>query len=77
MNISRGATGAVNAFSSLALLFCASLMILFISATAFLILAAAVVSVIVIFNTNQAKVNAWMTTAIRQDNEFVHAFGIS
>src|SRR5271165_2232638 len=75
MNISRGATGTVSAFSSLALLCCASLMILYISATAFLILAVAVASVILIFNTNQVKVNAWMTTAVRQDNQFVQAFG--
>src|SRR5271166_6573537 len=75
INISRGATGTVSAFSSLALLCCASLMILYISATAFLILAVAVASVIVIFNTNQVKVNAWMTTAVRQDNQFVQAFG--
>jgi putative pyoverdin transport system ATP-binding/permease protein len=75
MNISRGATGAVNAFSSLALLCCASLMILYISPMAFLILAGAVASVIIVFNINQAKVDGWMTTAIRKDNEFVHAFG--
>jgi putative ATP-binding cassette transporter len=75
VNISRGATGVVNAFSSLALLICACLLILYVSATAFLILAVAVASVIVIFNTNQAKVNAWMTTAVRQDNQFVQAFG--
>ena len=75
MNLSRGATGAVSAFSSLALLCCASVMILYISATAFLILAGSVAAVIILFNANQAKVNVWMTEAIRQDNQFIHSFG--
>lgn len=75
LNISRGATGIITAFTALALLCCASLIILYISTTAFLILAGAVTSVVIIFNTNQAKVNAWMTTAVRQDNQFVQAFG--
>jgi putative ATP-binding cassette transporter len=75
LNISRGATGIITAFSALALLCCASLMILYVSVTAFLILAMAVAVVIIIFNANQAKVNAWMTKAVQRDNQFIQGFG--
>jgi putative pyoverdin transport system ATP-binding/permease protein len=75
LNVSRGAIGIVTAFSALALLCCASLLILCISVTAFLILAGATAAIIMIFKANQAKVNAWMTAAVRHDNQFVQSFG--
>jgi putative ATP-binding cassette transporter len=75
LNISRGATGIVTAFTALALLCWASLIILYLSVTAFLILAGAVIFVVVTFNANQARVNAWMTESVKQDNRFVEAFG--
>jgi putative ATP-binding cassette transporter len=75
LNISRAATGIVTAFTALALLCWASLIILYLSVTAFLILAGAVMFVVVTFNANQARVNAWTTEAVKQDNRFVEAFG--
>jgi putative pyoverdin transport system ATP-binding/permease protein len=75
LNISRGATGIISAFTALALLCWAFLIILFLSATAFLILAGAVIFVVIVFNANQARMNAWLTASVKQDNRFVHAFG--
>jgi putative pyoverdin transport system ATP-binding/permease protein len=75
LNISRGATGIITAFIAFALLCWASIIILYLSVTAFVILAGAVMFVVVTFNINQARVNAWMTAAVKQDNRFVQAFG--
>jgi cyclic peptide transporter len=75
LNISRAATSIVTAFTALALLCWASLIILYLSVTAFLILAGAVMFVVVTFNANQARVNAWTTESVKQDNRFVEAFG--
>jgi len=75
LNISRGATGIISAFTAFALLCWAFLIILFLSATAFLILAGAVIFVVIAFNANQAKMNAWLTASVKEDNRFVHAFG--
>jgi len=75
LNISRGATGIITAFIAFALLCWASLIILYLSVTAFVILAGAVMFVVVTFNINQARVNEWMTAAVKQDNRFVQAFG--
>jgi putative ATP-binding cassette transporter len=75
LNISRGATGIISAFTALALLCWASLIILILSGTAFLILAGTVALVIILFNANQAKMNAWMNASVNQDNRFLGAFG--
>ena len=75
LSISRGATGLIAAFIAFALLCWASIIILYLSVTAFVILAGAVMFVVVTFNINQARVNAWMTAAVKQDNRFVQAFG--
>jgi putative pyoverdin transport system ATP-binding/permease protein len=75
LNISRAATVIVTAFTALALLCWASLIILYLSVTAFLILAGAVMFVVVTFNANQARVTAWTTESVKQDNRFVEAFG--
>ena len=75
LNLSRGASGIITGFTSLALLCWASLIILILSGTAFLILAATVALVIVLFNANQAKMNAWMKASVNQDNRFLGGFG--
>jgi putative ATP-binding cassette transporter len=75
LNISNGASVVILAVTGLALLCWASLVILYISITAFLILAGAVILVLIIFNTNQAKANAWIKASVQQDNQFIQAFG--
>ena len=75
LNISNGAAGVISAVTGLALLCWASLVILYISTTAFLILAGAVILVVIIFNANQAKANAWIKASVQQDNQFIQAFG--
>ena len=75
LNISRGATGIITGFTSFALLCWASLIILSLSGTAFLILAGTLALVIILFNANQAKMNAWMKESVNQDNRFLGAFG--
>lgn len=75
LNISRGASGIIAAFTALALLCWASLIILILSGTAFLILAGTVALVIILFNANQAKMKAWMKASVDQDNRFLGAFG--
>ena len=75
LNISRGASGIITAFTSLALLCWASVTILILSGTAFLILAGTVALVVILFNVNQAKMSAWMQASVDKDNRFLGAFG--
>lgn len=75
LNISRGASGIVSAFTALALLCWASLLILILSGTAFLILAGTVALLIILFNAYQAKMNVWLKASVDQDNRFLSAFG--
>jgi len=64
LNISRGASGIISGFTQVALLCWASLVILILSGTAFLILAEAVTLVTILFNANQARMTAWLKTSI-------------
>jgi putative pyoverdin transport system ATP-binding/permease protein len=75
LNVSRGASGIMTAFTALAILCWASLIILMLSGTAFLILAGTLALVIILFNANQARMNAWMTASVNEDNRFLSAFG--
>ena len=75
LNISRGASGIISGFTQVALLCWASLVILILSGTAFLILAGAVTLVTILFNANQARMTAWLKTSISQDNRFLGVFG--
>ena len=75
LNISRGASGIITGFASLALLCWAALIILILSGTAFLILAGTVTLMVILFNVNQARMNAWMKASVDQDNRFLDAFG--
>jgi putative ATP-binding cassette transporter len=75
LNLSRGASGIITGFTSLALLCWASLIILLLSGTAFLILAGTVALVVILFNANHAKMNAWMKESVNQDNRFLGGFG--
>jgi putative pyoverdin transport system ATP-binding/permease protein len=74
-NISRAATGAITAFTGLVFVCCAALIILFVSTTAFLILGGVVFFLFLLFEEYQIKSNLWLSKAVRQDNEFVQAFG--
>jgi putative pyoverdin transport system ATP-binding/permease protein len=75
LNISRGASAIITGFTAFALLCWASVIILYLSLTAFMILAGAVTFVVVVFHIIQARVNAWTTASVKQDNRFVQAFG--
>jgi putative pyoverdin transport system ATP-binding/permease protein len=75
LNISRGATSIVTSFTAFALLCWASLIILYLSVTAFLILAGTVMLVVVALYANQARVVALLRESMKQDNRFVEAFG--
>jgi putative ATP-binding cassette transporter len=75
ITISNAAAGVVTAFTGGALLCWASLMILYISTTAFLILAGTVILVLIIFNANQAKANLWLKASVQLDNQFIQVFG--
>jgi putative pyoverdin transport system ATP-binding/permease protein len=75
LTISRGATGIISAFTALALLCFASLIILILSGAAFLILSGAVALVVILFNANQARINAWTNASVKQENHFLAAFG--
>lgn len=75
LNIALGATGIIRAFTALVFVCSAFLIILYISGMAFLILTGTVAVLIIIFNFHQDKANAGWSAAMRQDNQFIHAFG--
>ncbi|HEY0789419.1 MAG TPA: cyclic peptide export ABC transporter [Chthoniobacterales bacterium] len=75
MNISRGATGIVGAFTASVLLVWAFLIILYISRTAFLILIAALAFLLLTLRLGQKKISASYANAVDRDNQFVHGFG--
>lgn len=76
-NISEAATGAITAFTGLVFVICTSLIILFLSIPAFLILAGIIVFLILLFEEFQLKSGQWLAKALQKDNKFVHAFGDS
>jgi putative ATP-binding cassette transporter len=75
LTLSRGATGIITAITALAMLCWASLIILIMSGSAFLILSVAVALVVILFNANQARMNVSMNESVKQDNHFLAVFG--
>jgi putative ATP-binding cassette transporter len=75
MTISRAASGVISGFTSLVLLCWACLIILYLSVTAFLILIGALAFVITMLKINQRRIGSDLTTALGEDNKFVHGFG--
>jgi putative pyoverdin transport system ATP-binding/permease protein len=73
--ISRAASGVISGFTALVLLTWASLIILYLSVTAFLILIGALASVILMLKVNQRRIGSGLTAALGEDNNFVHGFG--
>ncbi|MHB8522433.1 MAG: cyclic peptide export ABC transporter [Limisphaerales bacterium] len=74
-NISRGTTGILSGSTSLVLLVCAFLVIYFLSATAFCILAVTLALIITVFFLDRVKLLAALDKVSSQDNRFVKGFG--
>jgi putative pyoverdin transport system ATP-binding/permease protein len=75
ITISNGAAGVITGVTASALLCWASLVILLISATAFLILSSTIIVLVLIFNANQAKARRWFKASVEEDNRFMEVFG--
>src|SRR5260370_33704732 len=75
MTISRAASGVISGFTSLVLLFWACLIILYLSAPAFLILIGALACILIMLKINQERIGSGLTAALGEDNKFVHGFG--
>ena len=75
MTISRAASGVISGFTSLVLLFWACLIILYLSAPAFLILIGALAFILIMLKINQERIGSGLTAALGEDNKFVHGFG--
>jgi putative pyoverdin transport system ATP-binding/permease protein len=76
-NISQAATGAITAFTGLVFVWFASLLVLFVSLPAFLILAGIIIFLFLLFQEFQIKSGQWLSKALQEDNEFVQAFSDS
>ncbi|MBV9297905.1 MAG: ATP-binding cassette domain-containing protein, partial [Verrucomicrobia bacterium] len=75
ITVSRAAKGICSALASLALLVGASLIIIYLSPIAFVILIGAVALIFLMIKINWARISSILIEATRQDNKFVQGFG--
>jgi putative ATP-binding cassette transporter len=75
MAISQAARGVVGWFVAVATLTFASIGILYVSLTSFLILSVTLAFVIAVLKANNSKIEAYLAAAIQDDNKFVDSFG--
>jgi putative pyoverdin transport system ATP-binding/permease protein len=75
LTISRAASGVISGFTSMVLLCWAFLVILYLSVTAFLILIGALAFILFMLKINQGRITSGLTSALGEDNKFVHGFG--
>jgi putative pyoverdin transport system ATP-binding/permease protein len=73
--LARAANGIFGSLGSLVLLCGASLIILHLSAIAFLILIGTVALILLIIMLNWKRIGVLLAIALRHDNQFVHGFG--
>jgi putative ATP-binding cassette transporter len=73
--ISRASTGIISGATSLVLLICAFLIILWLSSAAFLIVVGTLGFIIGVFWLNQGRMSTALAEVTKTDNQFVDAFG--